>query len=71
MFSRADFERLAGCLRGIQGRFIMSLNDVPQVRETFAGFAMAEVKTTSTIAPSAGRKPERAELLISDFPIVT
>lgn len=49
----------------------MSLNDVPQVRETFAGFAMAEVKTTSTIAPSAGRKPERAELLISDFPIVT
>lgn len=71
MFSRADFERLAGCLSAIQGRFIMSLNDVPQVRETFAGFALAEVKTSYTIAPSAGRQPERAELLISNFPFVT
>lgn len=71
MFERTDFERLAACLRAIQGRFIMSLNDVPQVRETFAGLAMAEVKTTYTIAPSARRQPERAELLISNFALVT
>ena len=36
LFARADFERLAEALRGLQGRFILSLNDVPQIRELFA-----------------------------------
>lgn len=35
---RHDFERLAALLRGLQGRFILSLNDVPEVRDIFAGF---------------------------------
>lgn len=46
LFSRADFERLASLLRGVQGRFILSLNDRPEVREVFAGFAIDTVETT-------------------------
>ena len=46
VFERADFERLAAALRTLQGRFIMSINDVPAIREAFAGFAMQEVETT-------------------------
>jgi hypothetical protein len=33
-------------LRGISGRFILSLNDRPEVRETFSGFDIEAVETT-------------------------
>jgi hypothetical protein len=43
MFSRADFIRLAVRLAAIAGRFILSVNDVPETREAFARFAMEDV----------------------------
>ena len=46
MFARDDFERLAAVLKGIQGRFIMSINDLPETRETFACFEIETVETT-------------------------
>ncbi|MGH1577691.1 DNA adenine methylase [Planktotalea sp.] len=67
LFERADFERLAEQLKGIKGRFVMSINDVPEIRETFAAFHMSEVSTTYTIAAKNDRSKERAELLISNF----
>lgn len=50
MFARADFERLAQQLATIRGRFILSLNDLPEVRHTFAAFQLAEIRTTYTIS---------------------
>jgi DNA adenine methylase len=35
VFSRDDFQRLADQLRGIKGKFIFSINDVPEIREMF------------------------------------
>jgi DNA adenine methylase len=46
LFTRSDFERLATQLAGIKGKFLMSLNDVDQVRETFARFRIDRVETT-------------------------
>ncbi|MBX9858978.1 MAG: DNA adenine methylase [Sphingomonas sp.] len=66
VFERADFERLAGQLTRIKGRAIVSLNDVPAVREVFAGFHLREVETTYTIAGNDNGK-RAAELLISTF----
>ena len=70
MFARADFARLAELLHAVKGRFILSLNDLPEVRQTFAGFDLTEVRTTYTISgkrdDSAGG---RAELLISNWPL--
>ena len=68
MFARTDFQRMAGLLAGIKGRLVLSLNDLPEVRDTFAGFEMVEVRTTYTISgtrndPAGGR----AELLISNW----
>lgn len=68
MFDRTDFQRLASLLAGIKGRFLLSLNDVPEVRTIFAGFELAEVRTTYTISgkrndPAGGR----AELLIANW----
>ncbi len=65
LFEREDFVLLSGLLRTIKGRFLMSINDVPEIRETFAGFHIAEVSTTYTIGQKDRSK--RAELLISNF----
>lgn len=40
MFRRDEFEAMAEQLHGIRGRFILSLNDHPEVRRIFAGFTI-------------------------------
>ncbi|MCZ4341501.1 DNA adenine methylase [Sphingomonadaceae bacterium G21617-S1] len=64
VFSRADFEVLASALARIRGRFLMSINDTPGVRDCFAAFRVAEVATTYSI--SGAPRPAR-ELIISNF----
>ncbi|WP_457647358.1 DNA adenine methylase [Profundibacter sp.] len=67
VFCRADFTRLADVLDGIKGRFIMSLNDVEGVRETFGTFYVQAIKTTYTIAPNSDARGERGEVLIANY----
>ncbi|MDT7934438.1 MAG: hypothetical protein RQ833_07520 [Sphingomonadaceae bacterium] len=49
LFSRADLSRMADQLRALKGRFILSVNDVPEVRELFAGFEMEDVPVPYSI----------------------
>jgi DNA adenine methylase len=46
MFSRDDFHRLAEHFGGLKGRFIMSINDVPEIRQIFKQFSIKQVQTT-------------------------
>ena len=64
LFSKADFERLAKTLRGIKGKFLLSLNDTPEVREIFKGFDFEEVSLTYTISKSAPTQAK--EVIISN-----
>lgn len=64
VFSRDDFERLADLLGGIKGRFIMSLNDAPEIRRIFRRFTIEEVEAHYPVASTAA-KPRVLELLIS------
>lgn len=64
LFSRQDFERLNAALRGLQGRFVLSINDVSEIREMFAWAQIEEVQTTYTIGNAAGSRGARAELII-------
>lgn len=66
MFERADFERLSAQLARLKGRFILSINDVPEIRTIFAWAKLDEVKTTYSISGGAGAREPRAELLISN-----
>ncbi|MHB1305284.1 MAG: DNA adenine methylase [Acidiphilium sp.] len=63
VFSRADFGRLNGALEALKGRFILSLNDVPGVRQTFRGFRIEAVETHYSI--SGGRGKRVGEVIIS------
>ncbi len=63
MFSRDDFAHLATVLIGIKGRFILSINDRPEIRELFDWAQLEEVTTTYTLAGGKHAK-KAAELLI-------
>ena len=65
LFSRADFQRLADALAGIKGQFLLSINDVPEIRALFAWAKIDEIATTYTIG-SKGAAPA-SELLIRNF----
>ena len=68
LFSKDDFAVMAKQLAGIKGKFIMSINDVPEIRDLFGQFYIDEVNTTYTIgSKNAAGKCGRVELLISNF----
>ena len=52
LFGREQFELMAQQLRNLRGRFILSLNDHPDVRRIFAGFDFREEELTYTIGGS-------------------
>ena len=65
-----DFGRLSRMLGGIEGRFVLSLNDRPEVREIFADFFIETVRLRYTMGPGQYRGLDHnrvaTELLISN-----
>jgi DNA adenine methylase len=64
LFERSDFGRLARLLEGLQGRFILSLNDVPEVRATFSAFRIETVETSYSISRKVDARGAAGEVLI-------
>lgn len=56
MFDRTEFDQMAEILAGLKGRFILSLNDRPEVRKIFARFSIEAVQTHYGLA-GQGAKP--------------
>jgi DNA adenine methylase len=69
MFARSDFEAMATALRSIKGAFVMSINDVPEIRQIFSGFEIEEVSLTYTVAKGDGC--EAKELILSNRKVRT
>lgn len=65
MFDRAEFDAMAEHLRRIQGRFVLSINDHPEVRRIFSGFTVHEADVRYTLAGSA-RAKIAGELIITN-----
>ena len=67
-FCHGDFVRLRSTLDQIKGKFLLSLNDHPMVREIFDGFKFQRVTLKYSIgASAASRGKERAEVLIQNY----
>lgn len=65
LFSRSDFTKMAEQLASIEGRFLLSLNDVPEVREVFSAFEIEAVRTQYTIG--SGKPKQVGEVIISNY----
>jgi DNA adenine methylase len=65
IFARDEFTALADRLCAIRGKFLLSINDVEDIRRTFAVFNVREVQTTY---PSRKMREKAVrELLISNY----
>lgn len=65
LFGRDQFKLMAQILAEMKGRFVLSLNDVSDVREIFGAFRFEDVRLKYTV--SAGGATEAKEVLISNF----
>jgi DNA adenine methylase len=65
LFAKPDFERLHALLAAAKGRWIVSINDVPEIRALFKGFHIKPVSTSYSVA--AGDRKPVTELLIANF----
>lgn len=65
LFSRDQFAAMAEQLRTIKGRFILSLNDRPEVRDIFAGFAIEGAKVRYSVGGVANSQIA-GEVIISN-----
>lgn len=64
LFPRSEFERLAERLGRLAGRFILTVNDVPETREIFGRFQLEEAKVTYTTG-SGPAKQAMGELIVT------
>lgn len=65
VFAREDFVRMAENLAANKGRFILSINDHPDIRSTFSQFRIEPVETAYSIARDG--ETGAFELLVSNI----
>lgn len=68
-FTRKDHERLANTLCSMQGKFLLSYNDCPEIRELYSrpGITIESTTRLSNIAQRYEAGKQYAELLISNY----
>ncbi len=69
IFSRDDFLKLRDILKNIQGKFILSLNDVPEVREIFKDFHFYTKQIRWSLNCKTKSENNGKELIITNYPI--
>ncbi len=65
LFDRDQFAKMAELLGGIKGKFLMSINDRPEIRELFSAFNFEEVGLKYTV--SKGAATDALELFITNY----
>ncbi len=63
LFRTRQRRLMAERLAGLKGSFILSINDVPEIRRIFSGFTMEEVGLTYSVMK--GRSQPARELIIT------
>lgn len=65
LFDRGQFAHMAEQLRDVKGRFILSLNDHPEVRAIFAGFKIDGAEVRYSVG-GMGKSKVAGEVIISN-----
>ena len=62
-----DFDKLLEVLRGIKGRFLMTINDSPRMRELFREFTVKSTSVYARWSRKTKKAGKRKELLIMNY----
>jgi len=65
-FPLTEYERLAEVMRSLQGRVVLTINDHPQMREVFAGFATQTADINYQVGGMHRAKPSRELIITTD-----
>ena len=66
-FGRDDHLRLRNTLKSIRGRFLLSYNDCPEIRELYKGFSLFDFSRVHSMAQRYEAGKEFKELLIGNY----
>jgi len=69
-FTKEDHERLCDTLAGIKGRFLLSYNDCPYIRELYHDFNFMECSRIHSMAQRYEAGAQFPELLIGNFDLL-
>ncbi|MEM6381637.1 MAG: DNA adenine methylase [Pseudomonadota bacterium] len=64
VFGKEDFTAMADQLAGLKGRFVLSINDVPEIRSIFRAFSFEEASLNYSVA--GGKGTNARELIITE-----
>ncbi len=65
-FGLEQYAKMAELARSIKGKMVISVNDIPEMRQAFAGLAMDRVEISYTVG-GAGRSKATGELIIRNW----
>lgn len=66
-FELGEYERMAGLMRTMQGKAIVSVNDIPEMRAAFKGLKMDRLGIKYSVGASGKGRGEKGELLIRSW----
>ncbi len=66
-FGLDEYARLAELARSIKGKMIISVGDIPEMRQAFAGLAMERVELQYTVGGQGRSRQRSGELIIRSF----
>lgn len=66
-FGFDQYELMADLLRNLKGKAVVSVNDIPEMREVFSGFTLKRVGVTYTVGASGQGRTPKGELIIRNF----
>ncbi|GCL64362.1 DNA adenine methylase [Pseudaquabacterium pictum] len=66
-FGLQQYDRMAELMRSMKGKALVTVNDVPEMRQAFAGLTMQRVSITYTVAANPGDRKATGELIIRNW----
>lgn len=66
-FGLEQYARMAELARTIKGHMVISVNDIPEMRQAFAGLAMERLEISYTVGGAGRSKTPAGELLIRNW----
>lgn len=67
-FGLEQYLQMAELMRHMKGKALVTVNDVPEMRDAFAGLAMQRVSITYSVAAKPADRKSTGELIIRNWP---
>lgn len=66
-FGLENYEKMAVLAKSVRGRMVISVNDIPEMRQAFDGLNMERTEICYTVGGGAASKTKRGELIIRNW----